>query len=327
MTQTRRHHSRLCDYPTHLNYRGSMSILLTSSELLYPLPFPLTNATTGRAFFPAHDLSTYFRQVYCNDLQISADAFPALKHLELNSLLWRTIANICNLKPLVGGLHVMAIDYPVSSDVESTSDPEQQLSLSDIIPILAANNSSIDTFSVYSPGNCELSPKGVQSWACLPLIRLHLGWYVILEGDLEDLCTTLSFLPLLEDLVMPTENYPLNLKELRTIIEHSPRLHHIQIPVKWEPWSTDLDFTPYLDFTPCQSQSDQELRITSDFYLPDPEQESAEQLARYLSLLRPASRVSCESASSTFFDRATNEYIGEEPKNMINASLSDIYHK
>ncbi|KAJ1301130.1 hypothetical protein OPQ81_003542 [Rhizoctonia solani] len=116
----------------------------------------------------------------------------------------------------------------------------------------------------------------LECWRCLPLVNLELGWsvnrYNGFEADFE-------------------------LEQLRSIVELLPNLRRIRALIKWE---TIIHLTSE-DFRPCRSQSSRPLCIVSDFYLPEAQQEGAERLARYLSILRPSAPVVCESYRAYFY--------------------------
>ncbi|CAE6437363.1 unnamed protein product [Rhizoctonia solani] len=254
-------------------------------------------------------------QVYCDHLKLPTEAFPALKHLELNRLTWRNIGNLCSAAPLVAGLHSLSIVYP--SRLEVHLGEEQFTNLSDIIPLLAVSNSDITTLTVRDFEDHRISPEVLRYWKRLPLVNLHLGWSIKRYCGFGGLCSILSCLPLLEVLKLNMAQSAFDLRELRTIIEHLPRLCHIRIPVKWESVSELTE----ADFAPSQSQRDNILYLKSDFYLPGPQQENAKGLARYLSVLRPLALVICESYQPYSSIYATGNYIDEEPKDIINTEL------
>ncbi|CAE6466187.1 unnamed protein product [Rhizoctonia solani] len=264
------------------------------------------------------------RAVYCDNLQTPIPTFPALKHLELNRLTWDTIFNLCNDKFLIGRLHSLIISYPHDSEIDYPNlnlAEDRTIGSSDIIPLLAANNSSITTLALRFPGDRQVPPEVLKSCERLPLVNFELGWSVGRSCGFNALGSTLSRLPLLEDLKLNMVQRPFDLKQLRTIVESLPRLRRIRIPVKWE----SITQLTTADFTPCRPQSHNTLYLKSDFYLPKSQQEGAEQLARYLSLLRPASAVVCESFQAYFYHRHANPpYIDEQPKDMINIELSRL---
>ncbi|KAL5639767.1 hypothetical protein ACGC1H_006370 [Rhizoctonia solani] len=256
-------------------------------------------------------------QVYGERLRIPTEAFPALKHLELNRLTWDTVSNLCSTKPLVTRLQSMTITCPHS---HSYSYPYEEPSknLSDIIPLLATHSSRITTLTVHEHGSKQLSPELLNAWRRLPLVNLQLGWTVIYGCGFDDFCSILLCLPLLESLLLNMTQEPFELKQMRKIVELLPRLRRIQIPVKWE----SITQLTRADFTPCQSQSASLLYAKSNFYLPESQEKGASQLARYLSILRPTALVVCESFQALFY--RPFGYIDEEPKNIINAELSRL---
>ncbi|KAL5639772.1 hypothetical protein ACGC1H_006372 [Rhizoctonia solani] len=253
------------------------------------------------------------RQVYCEHLKLPTEAFPALKHLELNRLTWRNIGNLCSAAPLVARLHSLSIVYPSYPDVHL----EQSTNLGDIIPLLAASNSSITTLTVRDLAGHRILPEDLQYWKRLPLVNLHLGWSIALHSGFSGICSILSCLPFLEVLKLNMAQSAFDLKQLRTIIELLPRLRRIRIPVRWES-VTELTET---DFAPIQSRHDNTLYLKSDFYLPGSRKENTGILARYLSALQPLASVVCKSYQAYFSLYSTGNYIDEEPKDMINAEL------
>ncbi|KDN47577.1 hypothetical protein RSAG8_03367, partial [Rhizoctonia solani AG-8 WAC10335] len=256
------------------------------------------------------------RKVYCDHLQIPINAFPALKHLELNRLDWDTIFNLCDAKALIAGLESMTITHPHRpwDNEESFKD------LSDIIALLVINNSSITALAVHEYRSYQTSPEMLNSWNRLPLVSLYIGWTVIQSGGFEAMWSILSCLPLLENLQL-SMGRSFDLRQMKKIVETLPRLRRIQIPVEWE----SVTQLTREDFTPCRSQFDYPLHVKSNFYLPE-SQEGARQLARYLSLLRPTAPVICESFRAYFYCcyGASPGYIDEQPKDTINLELSRL---
>ncbi|KAG8688514.1 hypothetical protein FRC11_005306 [Ceratobasidium sp. 423] len=311
-----------CDSPeihSNLLRLSNLSFLLISPVVLSPKAL---NALSGLPKLETlcilgleNDL-----KVYGDDLQVPIEPFPALRNLELSRLTWGTVVNLCNAKFLTTKLHSITISYPHHSEVPDIFEDVSTRSF-DIIPSLAANSPSITTLALRYFGDRQVSPGGLKSWGCLPLVNLHLGWTVISYCGFEALYSILSRLLLLEGLELNVDQKPFDLKQLRTIVETLPRLRRIQIPVKW---GSIMQLTA-ADFTPCRTQSNNTLYLKSDFYLPKVQQEGAERLARYLSLLRPASVVVCESFREHFYRRHSDPpYIDEQPKDMINLELSRL---
>ncbi|KDN39768.1 hypothetical protein RSAG8_08560, partial [Rhizoctonia solani AG-8 WAC10335] len=253
--------------------------------------------------------------VYCDHLQIPINAFPALKHLELNELTWGTVSNLCDTKAIITGLESMTITHPqYHSHVEEGPDD-----LSYIIPLLAINNSSITTLTAPRFGSYRHSPEMLNSWSRLPLVSLYLGWTVIDHHGFEALWSILSCLPLLENLQLNMGRDSFELRQMRKIVETLPRLRRIQIPVKWG----SVTQLTREDFTLCRSQFDYPLHMKSDFYLPESqEEEGARQLARYLFILRPTAPVICESFQAYFYHQGIK--VDEQPKGMISLELSRL---
>ncbi|CAE6480267.1 unnamed protein product, partial [Rhizoctonia solani] len=220
--------SEIC---SNLLYLSNLTSLLASPAILYPeamitlsgLPCLESLCVVGWE---------YEYEVHCNHLQLPIKSFPVLKHLELNRLSWSTIANLCNATPLISGLQSMTIAYPAVSNVGS--DEKTYKSLSDIIPLLAANNSIITTLTVHEYGSRQISPEILNAWSRLPLVNLHLGWSVIDYCGFDVLYSILSCLPLLEVLELSLTQDPLYLKQMREIVDLLPRLRRLRIPVKWE---------------------------------------------------------------------------------------------
>ncbi|CAE6377839.1 unnamed protein product [Rhizoctonia solani] len=94
-------------------------------------------------------------QVYGKRLQIPTEAFPALRHLELNRLTCDTVFNLCNTKPLVTRLQSLTITYP---DDFWDGYPYEEASnvLSNVIPLLASHNSSIATLTVHDRSSSRM---------------------------------------------------------------------------------------------------------------------------------------------------------------------------
>ncbi|CAE6489271.1 unnamed protein product [Rhizoctonia solani] len=213
-------------------------------------------------------------EVYCDGLQIPIDGFPALTNLELHQLTWETILNLCKSKPIVTGLHSMTVSAPnqaLGSDLHVS-----HASFSDIVPLLVANKSSITALNLHDYWYRLVSPESLTSWKHLPLLSLHLGWSISFEYKFEEFSRFLLCLPFLEELKLNMTQEPLDLEKLKAIVDLLPHLRRLWIPVEWR-LVTMLTET---DFVPSQSQSTILLHIWSDFYLPDPQQENAEQLAR-----------------------------------------------
>ncbi|EUC61352.1 hypothetical protein RSOL_391880 [Rhizoctonia solani AG-3 Rhs1AP] len=309
-----------CDYPdiySSFLQLGNLTSLLISAAILCPEGLAaLSDLPKLASLCVVSHMSD--RQTRCDGLQIPDKAFPALKHLELSGLKWKTIFNLCNAKPLIVGLQSVIIihRHPRSSDAEGAKG------FSDILASLAAHSPNITTLSVHGLGVRQLPPEALQPWGQLPLVSLHLGWHIGRTCQFSGLCSILSCLPLLQNLELGMEQIYFNLGQLRTILEHLPRLRHIRIPVKWESVTglTDADFIPSL------SRSNDTLYLKSNFYLPGSQQEkqeSVERLARYLFVLRPLAPVVCESYLP-YFRYSNIDYTGEEPQNMINAELSRL---
>ncbi|CAE7131483.1 unnamed protein product, partial [Rhizoctonia solani] len=209
------------------------------------------------------------RYISCDGLELPIEAFPALKHLELTAQTWANIGNLCSAKPIVLGLHSLTIEYP------SYQSEGQYHSLHDIIPLLAVNNSSIATLVLHGFRTTLVPPSVLQSWRQLPLIDLHLEWSFDTDQAFSIISSIISCLPLLEVLKLSMAEYVFDLRELRTIVEHLPRLRHLRAPLE------EGSVTEFVegDFTPCRSQSNESLYLESNFYLPTPQQENAERLA------------------------------------------------
>ncbi|CAE7128309.1 unnamed protein product [Rhizoctonia solani] len=258
--------------------------------------------------------SGFDRHISCEGLELPTEAFPALKHLELIAQDWENIGNLCNAKPIVFGLHSLTIEYP------SHQSEGRYHGLHDIIPLLAANNSSIANLVVHGLRYTSVPPNILQSWGQLPLISLHLEWSFDPEQAFSIVYSIVSCLPLLEVLKLSIPYCAFDLRELRTIVEHLPRLRHLWAPLE----SSSVTELVEGDFTPCRSRSDVNLCLESNFYLPSPQKENAERLARYLSILRPTTTVICKSYQKSFYHRAVGYCIDEGPKDMINAELSRL---
>ncbi|CAE6371153.1 unnamed protein product [Rhizoctonia solani] len=254
----------------HLSNLSSLSIspVILSTEALIAIS-GLRNLGSLRVLGLEYD-----RKVYCDDLQIPTSAFPVLKNLELYQLTWGTIVNMCKAKSIVDGLHSMTISYAHQSDISDAN--ETSMSLSDIIPLLAANNSHVTALSVDSYQHPTISPRVLESLKSLSLVSLHLGWSMVLDHKFEALCSFLSCTPLVEKLKLNMDQDPFSPQRLKTIVGILPRLRSIWIPVEWG-LITGLTEA---DFTLSRSRNTNLLHLRSNFYLPDPQQESAERLAR-----------------------------------------------
>ncbi|CAE7223315.1 unnamed protein product [Rhizoctonia solani] len=257
-------------------------------------------------------------RICCNGLELPTEGFPALRHLELVLQSWSTIGNLCSAKPIVSGLHSMTIVSPLYLS------EGQYHSLHDVIPLLAASNSSATTLIVrnYRDSYNQLPPSALQYWRQLPLINLHLEGSVKANHTFNSICSIVSCLPLLEVFKLSMTQGSLDLRKLGKIIEHLPRLRHIRAPLRWKLVTELVE----ADFAPCRSKSNVTLYLESNFYLPNPQQENAERLARYLSALRPSAAVICQSHQRNFYSRAAGGYVDEGPKDMINAELSQLRH-
>ncbi|CAE7223306.1 unnamed protein product [Rhizoctonia solani] len=254
--------------------------------------------------------------VYCDGLELPAEGFPVLKHLELVPQSWTTIGNLCSVRPIVSGLHSLTIGYAPSQY------KARYHSVNDIIPLLATNTSTITRLVVrHDFGEARLDPNVAQYWKRLPLISLHLEWTYPTIRTSSIICSIMSCLPLLEELTFNMDQRILDLRELRTIVEHLPCLRRIQAIISWDP-VTELGES---DFTPSRSQSNETLYLESEFHFPEPRQKNAEQLARYLSMLRPSAAIICQSYQKQRYCFISQGYIDlEGPKDTINAELSRL---
>ncbi|KAH7337599.1 hypothetical protein B0J17DRAFT_432070 [Rhizoctonia solani] len=253
-----------CDSPeiySNFLHLSNLTSLVASAAILYPEAVLALSGLPRLESLCIIDREYNFK-VCCDHSQLPIKAFPALKHLELNRLSWSTIADLCKVKPLVSGIQSMTISYPGYSNA---GDEERYRSLSDIIPVLALNNSILATLTVHDYGSRQISPEILNSWSHFPLVNLHLGWSVINYCGFDVLCSILSRLPLLEILELSLTQDPLDLKQLREIVDLLPRLRRLWIPVKWE---FVFELAPR-DFTPCRSDSDHNLYLKSNFYLPN----------------------------------------------------------
>ncbi|CAE6425757.1 unnamed protein product [Rhizoctonia solani] len=214
-------------------------------------------------------------QVYGERLQIPTEAFPALRHLELNRLTWDTVFNLCSTKPLVNQLQSLSIMSPYNHWNGYPHDVTSK-GLSDVIPLLATHSPSVTTLTLHDYGCKQPSPELLNVWKRLPLVSLQLGWTVLYGCGFDVLCSILSCLPLLESLLLSMIQEPFELEHMRTIVELLPRLRRLQIPVRWD-CITQLTGA---DFTPCRSQTPSLLRVTSNFHLPESQEKGASQLAR-----------------------------------------------
>ncbi|KAJ1301127.1 hypothetical protein OPQ81_003539 [Rhizoctonia solani] len=246
---------------------------------------------------------------------------PGLRSLNIlpreanpGDLAWDTIVNLCKSKPLVARLHSLTISEPERFNFPSSN--EWTTSLSDIIPLLSANQSSITSLIVRDEECPEFSDGVLECWRCLLLVNLELGWFVNRYNGFGTLSSVLRCLPLLEDLKLGSFEADFELEQLRSIVELLPNLRRIRALIKWE---TIIHLTSE-DFRPCRSQSSRPLCIVSDFYLPEAQQEGAERLARYLSILRPSAPVVCESYQLCPYPSDDNSHY------MINLELSRLRH-
>ncbi|KAH7330588.1 hypothetical protein B0J17DRAFT_771804 [Rhizoctonia solani] len=263
------------------------------------------------------------RTVHWDYLDIPAEGFPALKFLQLIQLTWGTIANLCKIKPVISRLLTLRITSPYRSNcgfIEGEKIPKR---FSDVVPLLATHNSNIVNLVVFNSGDRPAYPEVLKAWSHLPLIRLHLGWHVIRSCGFYSFCCILSCLPLLEDLKLGMAQTPFELRQLRWIVELLPRLRCLQIPVNWG----SIAELPEEEFIPCQPRSNDTLYLMSHFYLPEPQQESAERMARYLSILRPSSSVVCRPQEAYFYCYDARAYADQQPKDMINVELSRLKSK
>ncbi|CAE6510342.1 unnamed protein product [Rhizoctonia solani] len=146
--------------------------------------------------------------------------------------------------------------------------------------------------------------------------------------------------PLLEDLVLGDLGMDeFDLKQVRAIVQLLPLLRHLRISIEWE----SILQLEKADFQPVSTQSEHTLCLESLFHLPNPQQESAENVARFIFNLRPTSRVICKSAWPFIFNlRPTSRvicksawpyfyrylsggYVYQEPIRMINQALDPYY--
>ncbi|KDN47573.1 hypothetical protein RSAG8_03363, partial [Rhizoctonia solani AG-8 WAC10335] len=166
----------------------------------------------------------------------------------------------------------------ITSPQQPWDNEEQRKGISDIIPLLAIDNSSITTLAVHDFRSCQIPPEmlNLNSWSRLPLVSLYLGWPMIPSPGFEALWSILSCLPLLENLQLGMDQDSFELGQMKKIVETLPRLRRIQIPVEWDSVTqlTEADFTPF------QSQIGYPLYVKSDFYLPEFQEKVARQLAR-----------------------------------------------
>ncbi|KAL5639760.1 hypothetical protein ACGC1H_006366 [Rhizoctonia solani] len=252
---------------------GNLASLSISAILLcpggLPIHFSLPRLESLSIFGEAID-----HKAYCGRLHIPAKAFPALKHLQLNGLTWNTISSWCDAKPLITGFQSVEVMYPGDS-TRGSYPVETFEEFSKVMPLLATH-SRITTLALYDYQSEQLSPKVLNVWRSLPLVSLYLGWSVTHGINSDILCSILSCLPLLENLLLGMSRpQRLELKELRKIVELLPRLRHIQIPVEWG----GVDQLTEADLTPCQSQSTSLLCVRSNFFLAS-SQEVARSIAR-----------------------------------------------
>ncbi|KAL5639764.1 hypothetical protein ACGC1H_006369 [Rhizoctonia solani] len=305
-------------YPSFLKL-GNLTSLLISAVLLCPEGLPLYFSLSRLESLSIVDQETS-HQMYCGRLHIPIQAFPALKHLELNGLTWSTISSLCDAKPLLAGLQSVTMMYPHNQNRNLGEDSLEEFS--NVIPLLATH-SRVTTLALYDYGSLQLSPKTLNAWRSLPLVNLELGWADTYDRTFDALCSILSCLPFLESLLLSMTQEPFELKQMRKIVEHLPRLRRIQIPVKWE-CVTQLTRA---DFTPCQSQSTSLLCVSSSFYQNTvTSQEVARQIARYLSVLRLTAPVVCEYFRGSYYP-CDDDYIDQGPMNLINAELSQLWRE
>ncbi|CAE6377824.1 unnamed protein product [Rhizoctonia solani] len=298
----------------------SISAVLLCPESL-PIHFSLPRLESLSIFGEAID-----HKVYCGRLHIPAKAFPALKHLQLNGLTWDTISSWCDAKPLITGFQSVEVMYPGDS-THGSYPVETFEEFSKVMPFLATH-SRITTLALYDYQSEKLSPKVLNVWKSLPLVSLYLGWSATYGVNCDILCSILSCLPLLENLLLDMSRpQRLEPKEMRKIVELLPRLRHIQIPVEW----SGVAQLTEADLTPCQSQSTSLLCVRSNFFLRS--QEAARPIARYLSILRPRAPVICELFQDlVLLDLLYGETRADDderprPSKLINAELARLWLK
>ncbi|CAE6477917.1 unnamed protein product [Rhizoctonia solani] len=259
--------------------------------------------------------------VYCNNLQLPTQSFPALTHLELNRLVKKTVINICKLGPFVQTLRSLSILNHPESGSHSIYIPKPYPNLFDIIRAMASYNSKLERLTTRQ-ANVHTLPKLVELWGHFPLVSLRLEWGVDLYDDFDALHRLLSWFPLLEDLVLGDLGMDeFDLKQVRAIVQLLPLLRHLRISIEWE----SILQLEKADFQPVSTQSEHTLCLESLFHLPNPQQESAENVARFIFNLRPTSRVICKSAWPYFYRYLSGGYVYQEPIRMINQALDPYY--
>ncbi|KEP45234.1 hypothetical protein V565_298970, partial [Rhizoctonia solani 123E] len=296
---------------------GNLASLSISAVLLCPEGLPI------HLSLPRLESLSIFGQAidhkaYCGRLHIPAKAFPALKHLQLNGLTWNTISSLCNAKSLITGLRSVEVMYPYDSTRGSQSI-ETFEQFSNVMPLLATH-SRITTLALDDYQGEKISPKVLNVWRSLPLVSLYLGWSVSYSYSCNSdiLCSILSCLPLLENLLLITgQPQRFEMKEMRKIVELLPRLRRIQLPVEWG----GVAQVTGADLRPCQSKSTSLLRVSSNFFLGS-SPEVAKPIARYLSILRPRAPVVFE----------LSQYPDDDderpwPSKLINAELARLWLK
>ncbi|KAL5639777.1 hypothetical protein ACGC1H_006376 [Rhizoctonia solani] len=305
-------------YPRFLKL-GNLTSLLISAVLLSPEGLPLHFSLSRLESLSIVDQGIS-RQQYRGRLHIPIQAFPALKHLELNALTWSTISSLCDAKPLLAGLQSVTMIHPHNPDRNLGEDSLEEFS--NVIPVVATH-SRVTTLALYDYGSLQLSPKTLNAWRSLLLVNLQLGWAYTYDRTFDALCSILSCLPFLESLLLDRTQDDFELKQMRKIVELLPRLRHIQIPVKWE----SITQLTRADFTPCQSQSTSLLCVSSSFYqYTVTSQEVARQIARYLSVLRLKAPVVCQYIWDIYsYYPCDDDYIDEGPLKLINAELSRLW--
>ncbi|KAH7329807.1 hypothetical protein B0J17DRAFT_679763 [Rhizoctonia solani] len=262
--------------------------------------------------------------MYCSNLQLPAQSFPALTHLELNRLTKETIINICKLGPFVQTLCSLSILNSPESDANSEGIGWPRPNLLDVIAAMVSHNSKLERLPTGQHDVLATPPKSIESWEHLPLASLRLEWDVVSYDGFEVLHCLLSCLPFLEELAVGNlgpEDF--GLKQVRAIMTLLPLLRYLRISIAWE----SILQLAQADYQPLPTHSENALLLESLFYLPNPQQESADNVAKFLFALRPTSRVMCKSIWPYFCCHLSGGYVYQGPITMIDQALDRCYYK
>jgi hypothetical protein len=186
------------------------------------------------------------RQEYDSGLELPDKSFPALRHLELRNVSWKTVFDLFSMKPVIRGLQsALFTVYGGSMDIVYYDG------LSDLLSNLVNCNSSIASLSMCTDmDKWRITPQVIESLRRMPLVNLSLDR---IEFDDFNWTGFVRALPALEKLCLTSHITALSLKQLRPIATLLPQLRHLV---------AYIDFKSVVDL------------MEEDFNLPNPQSQN-----------------------------------------------------